>query len=133
MRLAIPETQPVLATHQPEPLVRSRSSDMTGSAIRPALLSIHLNSVDVGCHGDMAPGKTNLVLECCKGDKFFLILRLVSDSRSAFSLFNEFYDNDAALKIADSEFARSLQPRGLAETLWFLTVYGSRDYAASKV
>ncbi|CDY59159.1 BnaC06g42570D [Brassica napus] len=42
-------------------------------------------------------------------------------------------DNDAALKIADSEFARSLQPRGLAETLWFLTVYGSRDYAASKV
>ncbi|CAN6802745.1 unnamed protein product, partial [Brassica oleracea] len=42
------------------------------------------------------------------------------------------YDNDAALKIADSEFARSLQPRGLAETLWFLTVYGSRDYAALK-
>ncbi|WZZ66134.1 hypothetical protein YC2023_077504 [Brassica napus] len=28
---------------------------------------------------------------------------------------------------------RSLQPRGLAETLWFLTVYGSRDYAASKI
>ncbi|KAF2603632.1 hypothetical protein F2Q70_00026877 [Brassica cretica] len=92
-----------------------------------------------------APGKINLVLEYCKGGdlsmfiqrhgkipdataKHFMqqlaaglqVLRdnnIIHRDLKPQNLLLSTDDNDAALKIADFGFARSLQPRGLAETL----------------
>ncbi|XP_018484633.2 serine/threonine-protein kinase ATG1b isoform X2 [Raphanus sativus] len=92
-----------------------------------------------------APGKINVVLEYCKGGdlsmfiqrhgkipdataKHFMqqlaaglqVLRdnnIIHRDLKPQNLLLSTDDNDAALKIADFGFARSLQPRGLAETL----------------
>ncbi|XP_010515900.1 PREDICTED: serine/threonine-protein kinase ATG1b-like isoform X3 [Camelina sativa] len=92
-----------------------------------------------------APGKINLVLEYCKGGdlsmyihkhgsvpeataKHFMLqlaagLQVLRDNNIIHrdlkpqNLLLSTDDTDAALKIADFGFARSLQPRGLAETL----------------
>ncbi|KAK6943600.1 Protein kinase domain [Dillenia turbinata] len=68
------------------------------------------------------PGKINIVLEYCKGGDLSMYVRhgrVPEETAKHFMQQISFSTNDssAVLKIADFGFARSLQPRGLAETL----------------